>query len=109
MLQACDTFCLPSYREGFGLSVIEASALEKPIICSDAYGLQDTIIEGETGLRHRVGEVAHLKEQLEWALEHPQAMREMGKQGRVYVAKNFSGNVLLEAWKSFYTNTLLTS
>ena len=109
LLQACDTFCLPSYREGFGLSVIEASALEKPIICSDAYGLQDTIIEGETGLRHRVGEVAHLKEQLEWALEHPQAMREMGKQGRVYIAKNFSGNALLEAWKSFYTNTLLTS
>ena len=36
LLQACDAFCLPSCREGFGLSVIEASALEKPIICSDA-------------------------------------------------------------------------
>ena len=57
LLQACDTFCLPSYREGFGLSVIEASALEKPIICSDAYGLQDTSIKGETGLRHRAGKL----------------------------------------------------
>ena len=106
LLQACDTFCLPSYREGFGLSVIEASALEKPIICSDAYGLQDTIVKGETGLRHRVGEVAHLKEQLYWALQHPEEMRAMGKNGRVYVKENFSGQVLLNAWKNFYAEKL---
>ena len=106
LLQACDTFCLPSYREGFGLSVIEASALEKPIICSDAYGLQDTIVKGETGLRHRVGEVAHLKEQLLWALQHPEEMRAMGKNGRVYVEENFSGQVLLNAWKNFYAENL---
>ena len=30
-LLLCDSFCLPSYREGFGLSVIEASALENPL------------------------------------------------------------------------------
>ena len=106
LLQACDTFCLPSYREGFGLSVIEASALEKPIICSDAYGLQDTIVKGKTGLRHRVGEVAHLKEQLLWALQHPEEMRAMGKNGRVYVEENFSGEVLLNAWKNFYAEKL---
>ena len=107
LLQACDTFCLPSYREGFGLSVIEASALEKPIICSDTYGLQDTIVKGKTGLRHRVGEVAHLKEQLLWALQHPEEMRAMGKNGRVYVEENFSGEVLLNAWKNFYAEKLL--
>ena len=106
LLQACDTFCLPSYREGFGLSVIEASALEKPIICSDAYGLQDTIVKGKTGLRHRVGEVAHLKEQLLWALQHPDKMKAMGKNGRVYVEENFSGQVLLNAWKNFYAEKL---
>ena len=31
ILQACDVFCLPSHREGFGTSIIEASLLEKPI------------------------------------------------------------------------------
>ena len=106
LLQACDTFCLPSYREGFGLSVIEASALEKPIICSDAYGLQDTIVKGETGLRHRVGEVAHLEEQLKWALQHPEEMRAMGKNGRVYVEENFNEQMLLNAWKNFYAEKL---
>ena len=32
IIQVCDTFCLPSYREGFGSSVIEACSHKKPII-----------------------------------------------------------------------------
>lgn len=106
LLQACDSFCLPSYREGFGLSVIEASALEKPIICSDAYGLADTIVERETGLRHAVGEVDQLKQQLNYALNHPQEMRKMGKAGRKYVEDNFSEKLLLQQWENFYEKEL---
>jgi glycosyltransferase involved in cell wall biosynthesis len=106
LLQACDSFCLPSYREGFGLSVIEASALEKPIICSDAYGLADTIVQGETGLRHDVGDVDDLKQQLIYALNHPEKMRKMGQAGRRYVEANFSEKLLLEEWERFYQKQL---
>ena len=53
-----------------------------------------------------MGEVAHLKEQLYWALQHPEEMRAMGKNGRVYVEENFSGQVLLNAWKNFYAEKL---
>jgi len=56
-LQMADVFCLPSYREGFGTSIIEASLLGLPVICSDTYGLKETIIEEQTGLRHRVGDI----------------------------------------------------
>ena len=109
LLQACDSFCLPSYREGFGLSVVEASAIEKPVICSDAYGLDDTIIQGKTGLRHRVGDVEHLKEQLSFALNHPKELHVMGKAGRKYVEANFSEKHLLEEWENFYKNSFLTN
>ena len=102
LLQACDSFCLPSYREGFGLSVIEAAALEKPIICSNAYGLADTIVEGETGLRHAVGDIEGLKQQFNYALNHPKEIRAMGKAGRKYVEDNFSEKVLLAEWQAFY-------
>ena len=97
---------MPSYREGFGLSVIEAAALEKPIICSDAYGLADTIVAGETVLRHRVGDVDHLKQQLSYALNHPKEMRALGKAGRKYVEDNFSEATLLKAWEDFYQKHL---
>jgi len=44
-------FACPSHREAFGLSIIEASACGRPILCSDTYGLKDTIVENVTGLR----------------------------------------------------------
>jgi len=106
LLQACDTFCLPSYREGFGLSVIEASALGKPIICSDAYGLKDTIIDHQTGLRHRIGDVHDLQQQLSYAIHHPEKMNAMGRAGRKYVKENFSEEYLLTEWEMFYRKNL---
>ena len=44
-----DAFVFPSYREGFGMSVIEASAMEKPVLVSRSHGCIDSIEEGITG------------------------------------------------------------
>ncbi len=44
-----DVFVFPSHREGFGMSVVEASAMEKPILDSRAHGCVDAIVEHETG------------------------------------------------------------
>lgn len=44
-----DVFVFPSHREGFGMCVIEASAMEKPILDSRAHGCVDAIVEHETG------------------------------------------------------------
>lgn len=44
-----DVFVFPSHREGFGMVAIEASAMEKPLLVSHAHGVEDTIVEHETG------------------------------------------------------------
>lgn len=44
-----DVFVFPSHREGFGMCVVEASAMEKPILESRAHGCVDAIVEHETG------------------------------------------------------------
>lgn len=44
-----DCFVFPSHREGFGMCVIEASAMEVPILVSRAHGCVDSIVEHETG------------------------------------------------------------
>lgn len=106
IIQACDTFCLPSYREGFGLSVIEASALSKPIICSDIYGLKDTIIDHETGIKHKAKNVKDLTEKLVFALENKKLLKNMGIEGRKYVSKHFSDEVVLKEWVDFYKKLL---
>ena len=102
IMQISDTFCLPSYREGFGLSVIEASALEKPIICSDAYGLRDTIKVNITGLKHKKGSVSSLQQKLIYVLENKEKIKKMGKNGREYVLKNFSFEEISFKWFNFY-------
>jgi len=106
ILQLCDVFCFPSHREGFGYSIIEASALEKPVICSDIYGLKYTCIDMKTGLKHKVKSTQSLLEKMKFALAKPKIMKQMGKQGRIYVSENFSEEKVLEKWEEFYARLL---
>jgi len=50
----------PSVREGFGLNVIEADALGVPCVAYDVAGLRDSVIDDETGLLARSGDVEAL-------------------------------------------------
>ena len=63
-MRASDLFCLPSYREGFGVSVIEAASCGIPALVSRIYGLTDSIIEGETGWFHEAGNIYDLRNSL---------------------------------------------
>ena len=106
VLQAADVFCLPSYREGFGTSVIEASLLELPIICSDTYGLTETIIENTTGLRHEVKNVNQLYNQMRLLTEDATTRSYLGKNGRQYVLAHFSADEISLHWLKFYKTIL---
>ncbi len=48
-LKACTIFVLPSYHEGNGRSIVEAEALGRPIITTNAPGCRDTVIPGYNG------------------------------------------------------------
>lgn len=102
LIQACDIFCLPSYREGFGTSIIEASLLKKPVICSDTYGLMETIIENKTGLRHKVANVDSLYRAMEKLVENKDLRDRLGISGRNYVLENFSAELISKKWLEFY-------
>jgi glycosyltransferase involved in cell wall biosynthesis len=49
-LAASDLLVLPSYREGFGTTVLEAAACGIPTIASNIYGLSDAVVDGFTGV-----------------------------------------------------------
>lgn len=106
LLQACDVFCLPSYREGFGTSVIEASLLQIPIICSDTYGLMETIIENKTGLRHKVADSNTLFIAMEKLMNDVTLREKLGTGGRKYVLENFSAQTISEKWVEYYKKNI---
>lgn len=105
-LQAADVFVLPTYREGFGMSIIEASCLELPVICSDAYGVADTIVDNETGVRCKVADIPSLVEAMKFMYNNPQERKRMGENGRRRVLEKFAASKIVQAWVDFYNEIL---
>lgn len=106
LLQAGDVFVLPSYREGFGSSVIEASAIEMPVICSDAYGVMDAMVDNVTGLRCKVGDVKSLYLAMTAFIERPELIKQFGDAGRKRVIEDFDGANMSKLWVEFYHSVL---
>lgn len=90
-----NVFVLPSYREGFPTSVLEASAMELPVFTTRATGCVDSIIDGETGIfvKHDDKELYDALSQL---YDDDIKRKEMGKKGREFVVGHFSPQIV---WK----------
>lgn len=106
IIQACDIFCLPSLREGFGNSVIEASAVGKAVICSDTYGLKDSFVPDVTGLVHLTGDIASLYEKMLMLIDNPHLRNTLGYNGRRRVLENFDCHQLSERWLDYMRDLL---
>lgn len=98
MFQLADVFCLPSHREAFGLSIIEASACELPVICSDTYGLKDSMVDEVTGIRHSTHNVKSIVHAMEILHLNKEKRYQLGKNGREYVLNNFSKDTITDLW-----------
>jgi glycosyltransferase involved in cell wall biosynthesis len=105
-MQAADLFCLSSYREGFGSSVIEAAACGVPALASRIYGLTDAVAEGQTGWMHEAGNVADLTEQLGSLLSKPEELAAKGQEARQYAATVFAEEAITGAMVQFYKKRL---
>lgn len=91
-----DCIVLPSYREGLPRSLLEASAMEKPIIATDVPGCREVVVDGETGYLCRVKDADDLAAKMHRLLELPRAERErMGRCGRQFVVDRFDEQLVL--------------
>lgn len=82
---------LPSYREGIPRSLLEAAAMEKPVIATRVTGCKDVVIDGVTGFLCEPRSADDLHAALTKALALDDASRdEMGKAARTFVQKAFS-------------------
>ena len=89
MAQA-DCVVLPSYREGLPRSLVEGSAMGKPLIGTDVPGCRDVIVDGQTGFLCKVRSAQSLAEAMLRMLELPEAERlNMGMRGRGRVESEY--------------------
>lgn len=82
-------FVLPSYREGTPRTVLEATAMARPVITSDAPGCRQTVVEGRSGFLVPVGDVEALADRMEWFVNNPDRVSPMGAESRTICAERF--------------------
>jgi len=101
-MAAADVFVLPSYREGFGSSVIEAAACEVPAIGTRVYGLTDAIQEGVSGVLVPVADPPALTQAIVSLARDAEARTTMGQRARRRVEACFDQERLAAALVQFY-------
>jgi glycosyltransferase involved in cell wall biosynthesis len=76
-LSMCNVYVLPSYHEGTPKTVLEAMAMGRPIITTDAPGCRETVIDGENGFLVPVKDVVELGNKMIYFIENPIKVDEM--------------------------------
>jgi glycosyltransferase involved in cell wall biosynthesis len=105
-IAAADALCLPSYREGFGMAIIEAAAAGIPAIGSRIYGITDAIVEDETGLLHAPADAGGLAERMRALIENPALRERLGARARQRAVAEFNQQRLTRALLNFYREAL---
>ncbi|SFO21798.1 Glycosyltransferase involved in cell wall bisynthesis [Pseudobutyrivibrio sp. UC1225] len=86
-LAAMDTYVLPSYREGFGMGVVEAEAMAVPVIVTNIPGPTDAMIKDVSGYVIEKKSVVGLIEAMKRIMSAD--LKSMGKAGRKFVEEGF--------------------
>ena len=105
-MAASDVLCLPSHREGFGSVIIEAGACGIPSIGSNIYGLNDAIVDGETGILIPLKLVNELESAMGLLVNDRKLRQKMGKAACKRSASKFSQDILTEQLVDLYKDLL---
>lgn len=95
---AMDVYVLPSYREGFGMGVVEASAMGVPVIVTQYPGPSSAMEDGVTGYCVPVKDVDLLTKHILDFLRNPDAAERIGRQGRKWVEERFDQKIFIEKY-----------
>ena len=95
---AMDVFALPSYREGFGMSVVEASAMGVPVIATKYPGPSGGMQDGVSGIAIDIKDVESLERAIRSLIEDRNTAIRMGEAGRKYVIESFDYEIFKQKY-----------
>ena len=90
VMAAMDVFVLPSLREALGRVLIEAMAMERPVVATKTGGVPEVVIDGETGILVPPEDHEALRDAIITIARDRDLARRLGKKGRERVERLFT-------------------
>tara|TARA_B100001093_G_scaffold518445_1_gene603279 strand:- start:1286 stop:2398 length:1113 start_codon:yes stop_codon:yes gene_type:complete len=105
-LIASDLFCMPSYREGFGSSIIEAAAVGLPSIGSNIIGITDAIQANITGLLHKPKDPEDIVKKIKILKNDQKKYLKFSNAAKIRCHNLYSNDFVTKCWVKFYKSLL---
>ncbi len=102
VVSAMDAFVLTSHWEGLPYTILDAMALEKPVVATAAVGTRDIVQDGVTGLLTPVGDPYATARALARLLSNPAEARAMGAAGKKVILSRFSQEAMVKRTGQLY-------
>lgn len=101
-----DVVVLPSVKEGFGMTLVEAGASGLPVVGNDSWSIPEIIQNGKTGFLAEPGNVDDWAEKLIQLIKSDNLRRKMGQAARVWVTKQFTWEKNISTHLKVYENLI---
>ena len=106
LLSMGDIFLMPSETESFGLAALEAMSCGLPVVTSNAGGLPELNVHGETGFHSPVGDVDSMSQQVLRILREPQLKETLAAQARQFAFERFHADIIIPQYIDLYESVL---
>jgi len=106
IMAAFDVAVLPSLFEGMGRVLLEAMAMERPVVASRAGGIPDLVEDGVNGFLVNPGDVSDLRAALTQILKDRNLALRMGREGRKKIHHDFSADQMVHSIDQLYRELL---
>ncbi len=106
LLAAADLFLIPTDRESFGLSALEAQASGVPVIGYNVGGLPEVIEHGVTGMLHEVGDVAGMAASATALLTDAARWQAFGSAAAAAATARYSKDAVVARYETLYADAL---
>jgi glycosyltransferase involved in cell wall biosynthesis len=102
LYNCADVFALPSIQEGQGIALLEAQATAKPVVAFDVSGVNEAVLDKETGLLVRPSS-RELANAILSLLSNTSLREKMGNKGREFVRNNLSWEICARRMLQVYS------
>lgn len=104
--QEADIFLITSVTDALPNVILEASAMELPVIATKVAGIPEAVVDKVSGLLVPSCEPEGIAEAIEHLIKNPDKIANMGISGRLFVNKSFNSLLTTRQWIEYYKKTL---